>query len=541
MSTAFPIPRSDRRVDLTATASQTVFTFPYPTLANQDVGVAVQAPAATGFVALTYGVDYTVSGAPSISSVTVTLTSPATAGAVYRLTGARIPSRTTSLAPYGTSYRAALEAELDNLTLVLQELRRDFQRLEDYANAGVPNTATQAEAQAGTVNSTIMTPLRTRQALEQAKWPGPAWASYSTIYGGLEANINAFPITSRFGSNIVGCAEALAGLVDVPSPSAAGNHSAGVAGYARTASTSQGGVGTFGAGMCAADGVSAWAFNSIITNAAVPNPGNGAGYDTCTLYAFELDFNIVKKGGATPTGPLRGLYFIGASEVQPNSPTVNTIEIDGLNFTGTKIPWKQAFVVCDGAAQTFANIGAINVNTGSTTSDGQPIKASAYSSGALKAGQIYLNSLGNWWIEPTAGSGIDTPSGTIYQVAGAAVADNLAWTAWAPTVASGSGSITTLGTVVARFKRQGKRLYFTVKIPITTNGTGAGNLTFTLPGGFAPFADFAPVGFESTAYGGILQCRGSAGSNNVTLRKYDNTYPGADGATLVVSGTYEIT
>lgn len=377
--------------------------------------------------------------------------------------------------------------------------------------------------------------------LDGSNWTGPAWASYSTIYTGFTGNINSFPITSRFGSNVVGCAEAIAGLVDVPSTSAAGNHSAGVAGYARSASTSQGGVGTFGAGMCAADGVSAWSFNSIITNAAVPNPGNGAGFDNCTLYAFELDFNIMKKGGVTPNCPVRGLYFIGASEVQPNSPVVNTIEVDGLNFSGTKIPWKQAFVVVDGAAQTFANIGSISVNTGSTTSDGQPIKASAYSGGVQKAGQLYLNSLGNWWIEPSSGSGIDTPSGTTYQVAGATVADNLAWTAWTPTVTTGAGTITTLGTVVARYKRLGKCINFTIKIPITTNGTGSGNIAFTLPGGFTPFADFAPSGYENTAYGGILQCRGSSGSNNVTLLKYDNTYPGANGATLVISGTYEIT
>jgi hypothetical protein len=112
MSTAFPIPRSDRRIDLAAAASQTVFTFPYPTLENQDVGVAVQAPAATQFTTLIYGLDYTVSGAPSSTGVTVTVTAPAVSGAVYRLTGARTPSRTTSLAPYGTSYRAALECVL---------------------------------------------------------------------------------------------------------------------------------------------------------------------------------------------------------------------------------------------------------------------------------------------------------------------------------------------------------------------------------------------------------------------------------------------
>lgn len=165
MSTAFPIPRSDRRIDLAAAASQTVFTFPYPTLENQDVGVALQAPGATQFTALVYGLDYTVTGAPSSTGVTVTVTTPAASGDVYRLTGARIPSRTTSLAPYGTSYRAALETELDNLTLVLQELRRDFLRLEDFANGGATNVASQAEAQAGADNTKLMTPLRTKEAV----------------------------------------------------------------------------------------------------------------------------------------------------------------------------------------------------------------------------------------------------------------------------------------------------------------------------------------------------------------------------------------
>lgn len=186
MSQAFPIPRSDRRVDLTAAASQTVFTFPYPVLANQDVSVAVQAPSATQFVPLTYGVGYTVSGAPSTTSVTVTLTSPAAAGAVYRISGARVPSRTSSLAPYGSAYRVNLEAELDNITLVLQELRRDYQRLEDFVAGGASNVATQAEAEAGASNSLLMTPLRARQANFAFSRP-----TYATAAAAAAASITA--------------------------------------------------------------------------------------------------------------------------------------------------------------------------------------------------------------------------------------------------------------------------------------------------------------------------------------------------------------
>lgn len=164
MSALFPIPRSVRRLDLVASASQTVFTVDFPVLDAGDVSVARQASGNTYFTALTNGVDFTVSGV-SATGATVTLIVPAGAGDVYRISGARVAARTSSLPPSGSKMRPALEGELDAINLTLQELRRECDRIEAFVNGGVQNAASQPEAEAGVLNSVFMTPLRFVNAL----------------------------------------------------------------------------------------------------------------------------------------------------------------------------------------------------------------------------------------------------------------------------------------------------------------------------------------------------------------------------------------
>jgi hypothetical protein len=124
MSALFPIPRSTRSIDVTATAGQVSFTFPYPVIAAEDV--AVYRRSATGtFVRQVYGAGYVVALVGDGASATVTLLTPCAADDVVRLRGERTATRVTSLAPAGPSFRPSLEAELDNITIVQQELARD--------------------------------------------------------------------------------------------------------------------------------------------------------------------------------------------------------------------------------------------------------------------------------------------------------------------------------------------------------------------------------------------------------------------------------
>ena len=110
------------------------------------------------------------------------------------------------------------------------------------------------------------------------------------------------------------------------------------------------------------------------------------------------------------------------------------------------------------------------------------------------------------------------------------------WSTWSPTVTSNTGTITTLGAIVARYTTAGKTVYFTLSVTITTNGTAGGFLKSTLP--LTAKATTAFAG-ENTVNGKGLSSNVSAASNIAGFANYDASYPGADGAVLVLSGVYE--
>lgn len=128
MSSSFPVTTATRSVDLTASAGQTVFTFPFPVWASADLAVWVKPSGQTAFTRLTSGFTVTPSGGvvfPAQQAL-VTFAAGRTLNDVIRLRGQRTPDRTTSLAADGASFRPSLEAEFDEMTMVLQELRRDI-------------------------------------------------------------------------------------------------------------------------------------------------------------------------------------------------------------------------------------------------------------------------------------------------------------------------------------------------------------------------------------------------------------------------------
>lgn len=112
-----------------------------------------------------------------------------------------------------------------------------------------------------------------------------------------------------------------------------------------------------------------------------------------------------------------------------------------------------------------------------------------------------------------------------------------AWTTYTPTISANSGTITTLGTVVGRWQQTGKRVDLAISIPITTNGTAAGNIVATLPVAAASAATFAGREINTTGKG--LTGSITATGITITIQAYDNTYPGGSGYVILVSGSYE--
>ena len=114
--------------------------------------------------------------------------------------------------------------------------------------------------------------------------------------------------------------------------------------------------------------------------------------------------------------------------------------------------------------------------------------------------------------------------------------------AWTPTVASGSGTITTLGTLSGTYTKIGRQVTLFMSIAITTNGTGAtsinvGNLPYAIS---SRFLTCVGCGRETAVSGKSLQAIGSS-TTQIGVFNYDNTYPGANGAVLVVEFVYETT
>lgn len=111
------------------------------------------------------------------------------------------------------------------------------------------------------------------------------------------------------------------------------------------------------------------------------------------------------------------------------------------------------------------------------------------------------------------------------------------WQTYTPTITTGSGTITTLGTVTGRYWETDKMVDFYVNVQITTNGTGATDLRATLPFTNSPASTVAH-GRESGVSGVALTGTIAGSATTVVIRKYDNSYPGANSAVIELAGRF---
>lgn len=114
-----------------------------------------------------------------------------------------------------------------------------------------------------------------------------------------------------------------------------------------------------------------------------------------------------------------------------------------------------------------------------------------------------------------------------------------AWTSFTHGLVAGAGTITTVGTTTARYKQVGKLVCVEYTLRITTNGTGSSYLQVALP--FAAYAGGAIIGREKGSTGKSVVFAFSANDLVAVGNFYDNTYPGANGMHIEMSGVYEST
>jgi len=131
MSATLPITANDRTVTrIASVAGQVAFTFDFPIQAAGDLSVSAAASATpTLFVPLSFAAgDYTVTGVGAAGGGSVVLATGRGLGDAVRIEGDADIARTSSVTRGGAYRSAAIDADLDRLVIVAQELRRDVDR-----------------------------------------------------------------------------------------------------------------------------------------------------------------------------------------------------------------------------------------------------------------------------------------------------------------------------------------------------------------------------------------------------------------------------
>lgn len=114
------------------------------------------------------------------------------------------------------------------------------------------------------------------------------------------------------------------------------------------------------------------------------------------------------------------------------------------------------------------------------------------------------------------------------------------WRAYTPTITASAGTITTVGALSCWFKMVSSTVSINYDITITTNGTGASVLQFTLPGAPVSVAPgIVGAGRELNVTGSTLTAYLAVGATFASIVTYNNAYPGANGARIVGTLQYQ--
>lgn len=145
MSTAFPVTADPRYRLYVASSNQTVFSIAFPFLEDGDISVTKIGLDGTA-TALTRPTHYTQTGKGNPLGGSITLKTGVSAGTKILVKGAASLTRSTSVARAGKFSSAAIDEDLDRLTIIAQEHARDIERSVKVPEGDVAPTLTPGAA-----------------------------------------------------------------------------------------------------------------------------------------------------------------------------------------------------------------------------------------------------------------------------------------------------------------------------------------------------------------------------------------------------------
>jgi hypothetical protein len=112
------------------------------------------------------------------------------------------------------------------------------------------------------------------------------------------------------------------------------------------------------------------------------------------------------------------------------------------------------------------------------------------------------------------------------------------WRAYTPSISSATGALSA-ATASGRFEKRGKTIHIQATGTITTNGTGATAVVLSLPFPVAATGNYTLMGTETGLTGNLLKTNVVPGATTAGITTSTGTYPGANGAIVNISGTYQ--
>ncbi|MBX9580471.1 MAG: hypothetical protein K2X87_09200 [Gemmataceae bacterium] len=114
------------------------------------------------------------------------------------------------------------------------------------------------------------------------------------------------------------------------------------------------------------------------------------------------------------------------------------------------------------------------------------------------------------------------------------------WASWTPTYgASGSMTLTSVSTLLARYQRHGSRVDFSLQFTGTTGGTASNTLTASLPVTSSAQSGMGLYVIDGSAVAGYATIGG--GGTNLSVSKYDTSNFGlGSGRGAIVTGSYSL-
>jgi len=216
----------------------------------------------------------------------------------------------------------------------------------------------------------------------------------------------------------------------------------------------------------------------------------------------------------TSNAPVTIGGFVGSSGVFGGTPA-NGIYVEHWAHGRISVNCGQVFN-CKGNGIEVADLSTYVEVSSSTyifNNEGYGIYATGAASRVSSYAQAFHNTNGNYM--NVAGDGV--------------------WVSYTPSVTAQSGSIPA-SSATGRYRKDRNTVQFELSVTITTNGTGAGAVLATLP---VKPKSYALAAGREIAISGKSLTGTSAASLTMGITNYDNSYPGANGATIVISGSYE--